>query len=104
MIGCLRTTFFRKRPIIALYFEFENELKFYNLEGWIPTFSTHTILNCDVLKKRWDLAYTKTWSGVGPRGGGFEASELTMGFDTVVGLSAMDSRWSLFTLLTYMIL
>ena len=50
MIGCLRTTFVRKRPIIALYFEFENELKFYNLEGWIPTFSTHTILNCDVLK------------------------------------------------------
>ena len=30
MIGCLRT---RKQPIIALYFEFENELKFYNLEA-----------------------------------------------------------------------
>ena len=32
MIGCLRTRF-RKQPIIALYFEFENELKFYNLEA-----------------------------------------------------------------------
>ena len=32
MIGCLRTRV-RKQPIIALYFEFENELKFYNLEA-----------------------------------------------------------------------
>ena len=30
MIGCLRTHV-RKQPIIVLYFEFENELKFYNL-------------------------------------------------------------------------
>ena len=30
MIGCLRTRV-RKQPIIELYFEFENELKFYNL-------------------------------------------------------------------------
>ena len=30
MFGCLRT---RKQPIIALYFESENELKFYKLEG-----------------------------------------------------------------------
>ena len=30
MIGCLRTHV-RKQPIIAIYFEFENELKFYNL-------------------------------------------------------------------------
>ena len=29
MIGCLRV---RKQSIIALYFESENELKFYNLE------------------------------------------------------------------------
>ena len=29
MIGCLRI---RKQPILALYFESENELKFYNLE------------------------------------------------------------------------
>ena len=33
MIGCLQTRV-RKQPIIALYFEFENELKFYNLEAW----------------------------------------------------------------------
>ena len=32
MIGCLRTHV-RKQPIIALYFEFENELKFYYLEA-----------------------------------------------------------------------
>ena len=31
MIGCLRTHV-RKQPIIALYFEFETVLKFYNLE------------------------------------------------------------------------
>ena len=35
MIGCLRThvTRVRKQPIIVLYFEFENELKFYNLKA-----------------------------------------------------------------------
>ena len=33
MIGCLRTRV-RKQPIIALYFESENEVKFYNLEAW----------------------------------------------------------------------
>ena len=32
MIGCLRTRV-RKQPIIALYFEFEDELKFYNLNA-----------------------------------------------------------------------
>ena len=32
MIGCLRTRV-RKQPIISLYFESENELKFYNLEA-----------------------------------------------------------------------
>ena len=32
MIGCLRTRV-GKQPIIALYFESENELKFYNLEA-----------------------------------------------------------------------
>ena len=31
MIGCLRTRV-RKQPIVGLYFESENELKFYNLE------------------------------------------------------------------------
>ena len=33
MIGCLRTRV-RKQPIIALYFESEHVLKFYNLEAW----------------------------------------------------------------------
>ena len=32
MIGCLRTRV-RKQPIIALYFESEPVLKFYNLEA-----------------------------------------------------------------------
>ena len=32
MIGCLRTLV-RKKPIIALYFEYENALKFYNIEA-----------------------------------------------------------------------
>ena len=36
MIGCLRTCV-RKQPIIALYFEFETVLKFYNLGAWIPS-------------------------------------------------------------------
>ena len=34
MIGCFRTRV-RKQPIIALYLEFENELKFYNLDACI---------------------------------------------------------------------
>ena len=34
MIGCLWTRV-RKQPIIALYFESENEFQFYNLEAWI---------------------------------------------------------------------
>ena len=33
MIACLRTRV-RKQPIIALYFEFEAVLKFYNIEVW----------------------------------------------------------------------
>ena len=37
MIGCLRTRV-RKQPIIALYFESEVELKFYNLEVWSYSF------------------------------------------------------------------
>ena len=39
MIGC-------KQPIIALYFEFENELKFYNLEAWSSKILFHAQLNC----------------------------------------------------------
>ena len=38
MIGCLRTRV-RKQPIVALYFESEDELKFYNLAAW---FGDHT--------------------------------------------------------------
>ena len=34
MIGCLRTRV-RKQPIIALYFEFEIVLKFYNLDAML---------------------------------------------------------------------
>ena len=36
MIGCLRTRV-RKQPIIALYFESENKLKFYDLDAWFYT-------------------------------------------------------------------
>ena len=36
MIGCLRTHV-RKQPMIALYFEPENELKFYNLKARFVT-------------------------------------------------------------------
>ena len=35
MIGCMQT-WVRKKPITALYFESENELKFYNLEARCP--------------------------------------------------------------------
>ena len=34
MIGCLQTHV-EKQPFIALYFEFETVLKFYNLEAWL---------------------------------------------------------------------
>ena len=37
MIGCLRTRV-RKQPIVGLYFEFENELKFNNHEARILFF------------------------------------------------------------------
>ena len=44
MIGCLRTRV-RKQPIIALYFDSENELKFYNIEAWSePLLVAHTTL------------------------------------------------------------
>ena len=44
MIGCLRTRV-RKQPIIALYFESENELKLYNLETAGLVFSTVAVAN-----------------------------------------------------------
>ena len=37
MIGYLRTRV-RKQPIIALYFESETVLQFYNLEAWSPRY------------------------------------------------------------------
>ena len=48
MIGCLRTRF-RKQPIITLYLESENELKFYNLEAWILCINLELWLTADVL-------------------------------------------------------
>ena len=39
MIDCLRTGV-HKQPIIALYFVFVNELKFYNLKAWPRGYKT----------------------------------------------------------------
>ena len=51
MIGCLRTRV-RKQPIIALYFESELVLKFYNLEArsrynQAPHLTQHTTCESD---------------------------------------------------------
>ena len=43
MIGCLRTRV-RKQPIIALYYEFENELENYNLEARFSNLQPHGFL------------------------------------------------------------
>ena len=43
MIGCLRTRV-RKQPIIALYFESETVLQFYNLKAMLWSFEKGTIL------------------------------------------------------------
>ena len=48
MIGCSRTRV-HKQPIIALYFEFENELKFYNLEARLGSNSQPLDLQSDTL-------------------------------------------------------
>ena len=45
MIGCLLTRV-RKQPIIALDFEFENELKFYNLEASFTCVKLTMALQC----------------------------------------------------------
>ena len=62
MIGC-----FRKQPIIALYFESENELKFYNLQARYATISEYKgvflcqlqqnkmVKNCDILDFLWEI-------------------------------------------------
>ena len=53
MIGCLRTRV-RKQPIIALYFESENELKFYNLEDWFGDHTDDFYFKCtNCLKEKW---------------------------------------------------
>ena len=44
MIGCLRTHV-RKQPIIALYFDTENELKFYDFEDRRPDTSQLSKIN-----------------------------------------------------------
>ena len=41
MIGCLQTRAF-KQPIIVIYFEFENELKFYSLKPWSQYLESRT--------------------------------------------------------------
>ena len=41
MIGCLWTRV-RKQPIIALYFEFETVLMFYNLKAWMLIFAVRS--------------------------------------------------------------
>ena len=37
-----------KQPIISLYFESENELKFYNLEAWITACISYELTICKV--------------------------------------------------------
>ena len=44
MIGCLRTLV-RKQPIIALYFEFENEVEFYEEIGRAAEIYSNSFLN-----------------------------------------------------------
>ena len=69
MIGCLRTRV-SKQQIIALYFEFETVLKFYNLEARYKLAcaynedSNQSAPQCSVtkvlvlrMKKRWDFSY-----------------------------------------------
>ena len=51
MIGCLRTRV-RKQPIIALYFESENELEFYNLEARMHAERTNVTSECDLTHLR----------------------------------------------------
>ena len=56
MIGCLRTRV-RKQPIIALYFEFESEIKFYNLEAR-QVAKTQTLMMDNVIKYH----YASLWA------------------------------------------
>ena len=46
----------RNQPIIALYFEFENELKFHNLEAWCSIlYINFKILDLNIL---WPLLFS----------------------------------------------
>ena len=56
MIGCLRTRV-RNQPIIALYFESENDLKLYNLEAW----SLEKIYSYNLLNKMFTCSYIVLW-------------------------------------------
>ena len=49
MIGCLRTRV-RRPPIIALYFEFETVLKFYNLEARCCLINDNTTMVCPLVR------------------------------------------------------
>ena len=51
MISCFRTRV-RKQPIIALYLEFENELKLYNLEAWFLIEHLKYILSLESIKEK----------------------------------------------------
>ena len=70
MIGCLRTRV-RKQPIIALYFESEIELKFYNLEAYL-LLNVLNIYRVDILIDRSDIGinskipeWSSQWSSRG---------------------------------------
>ena len=51
MIGCLRTRV-RKQPIIALYFESETVLQFYNLEAWFCDIVICVLSNFEIVSLR----------------------------------------------------
>ena len=59
MIGCLRTRV-RKHPIIALYFESETVLKFYNLEAWLPSLYLYDCVHVFDTIKNTRKTYTYT--------------------------------------------
>ena len=52
MIGCLQTRV-HKQPIITLYFESENELKFYNLKAWLSSIA--------YLQKQFEKSLKSPW-------------------------------------------
>ena len=58
MIGCLRTCV-RMQPIIALYFESENELKFYNLEARRVTYFQNSSRDFQDIRKKSKMWWTE---------------------------------------------